>query len=384
MQSPFYKLFFFDSKSDFTEMCQNFAFEDCIKEDDIVVLNLTIPKPEILDKSDFQKGKKIVFQFGYIGGKQSEKHIAKISDIDSNFGKTITCKITATDEGQFMKKDGSNKVWKNKTLSQIAFEIAEKYGLDKNIKPTTTVYDSISQGNKSDFEFLKYLVKKETNGSYIFYIKNGVLNIVKRNLGLAAKKLYTWNNGNGTVISFKPSFKNTSKSGASDKTSHVYTDPLTKETTKTEATPDNSVENPALGKLYTFGKVPYNQNSTGKRVFTPAKNKEAAKNQTQKANKDASLSELTATLVIEGEPDIKAGDIITMNGVGKKFGGNWYATKVKHVIQPNYTTTIELSKNASDVQIETNDQPAKETNNSKGDSKYSAKKPLPTASAFNS
>jgi uncharacterized protein len=384
MQSPFYKLIFFQSQFDFTDMCNSFTFEDSVKEDDIVVMNLTLSKPDILDKSDFQKGKKIVFQFGYIGGKKSVKHIAKISDIDSTFGKSITCKLTATDEGQFMKKESSNKIWTNKTLSQIAFEIAEKYGLDKNIKTTSTVYDSISQGYKTDFDFLKYLVKQETNGSYIFYIKNGVLNIVKRDLGLAAKKLYTWNDGNGTVISFKPSFKNTSKTGASDQTSSVYTDFLNKQTTKTEAKPDTSKENPALGKLYTFGKVPYNQNSTGKQLFTPFINKEVAKNSTQKVNKDASLNELTATLVIEGDPDVKAGDIITIGGVGKKFGGNWYATKVKHSIQSGYTTTIELSKNASDVQIETNNQPAKETNNSKGISKYVAKKNLPTASAFNS
>jgi hypothetical protein len=61
--------------------------------------------------------------------------------------------------------------------------------------------------------------------------------------------------------------------------------------------------------------------------------------------------------VVEGNPNIKADSIIEIEGVAGVHGGKWYIAKVVHNISKSgYTTTLELSKNATNIATKTTSQ----------------------------
>jgi hypothetical protein len=77
-------------------------------------------------------------------------------------------------------------------------------------------------------------------------------------------------------------------------------------------------------------------------------NSSESRNRANRKHKQDKLKELTATLVVEGNPLLRANTIIEVKGVAGVHEGKWYVTKVSHAIsKSDYLTTIELSKNAT-------------------------------------
>lgn len=72
------------------------------------------------------------------------------------------------------------------------------------------------------------------------------------------------------------------------------------------------------------------------------------KEKAKKKQKDSLLKDLTASLVIEGNPTIIADSIIEIKGVAGIHVGKWFVDKATHSItKSGYTTTLELRKNAT-------------------------------------
>jgi hypothetical protein len=118
-----------------------------------------------------------------------------------------------------------------------------------------------------------------------------------------------------------------------------------------------------------------------KRVLTPNKNLSNNKISSTKddefqpssvAMEDDEDGSTTADCDCIGIPEIKANSVITINGVGKKWGGNWFVKKATHSIDSSgYNTKIELSRNALGQAIpnadktESNENKSKPTSNNK-------------------
>ena len=343
------------SGKDLTGYITRFAYEDCTEKDDLVKLSMEGVSVSQVDDADMQPGKEIVFRFGYFQGLQSFSRRAVISDIDVSFGKTISLSLTATDAGQALKKTESGKIWKKQSSSQIADAIAAQYGLQKKIEATEKIHESIPQGNRTDFELLKYLTTLEPN--FIFYIKEKTLVFKKRDLD-AKPGLSLFYNRPGQVlstndlISFKPSNKDSKKTGASNNVAVVAFDPTKKKEETAKADAKTTSADTQLGK----GNIRYNENAkivqdenrTGKKLALPAGKDDKNKTIAENKKKTASLKDLTATCQLQGNPALIADTLVTIQGVGKIYGGNYYITKVSHTIDSSgYLTSLELNRNAS-------------------------------------
>jgi polysaccharide pyruvyl transferase WcaK-like protein len=72
------------------------------------------------------------------------------------------------------------------------------------------------------------------------------------------------------------------------------------------------------------------------------------KEKAKKKQKDSLLRDLTASLVIEGNPTITADNVIQVKGVAGVHVGKWFVDKVTHSItKSGFITTLELRKNAT-------------------------------------
>ncbi len=227
-----------------TYLISGFSYEDCTDEDDLLHITLNAVADDILDSDLLQVGNDIEFQFGIRGGAYSPLRVMRISDVDYTYSKSIGVVIKAFDYGQLLKKAQSNKVWSNKTASDIAIEIARKYSLDtKFITPTSFRYTTLPQATKTDFELLNYLVDREEAGSFIWYIKSNALHFKKLELDQPSMRTFVYGEN---VISFKPSFKD-AQNELSTKTANIL-DPLTKKTTEIVIDTQNAKEQVFMGK----------------------------------------------------------------------------------------------------------------------------------------
>jgi hypothetical protein len=101
-----------------------------------------------------------------------------------------------------------------------------KHGMDTEIDNTTKVWKSLPQAHKTDWEFMQYLCNHE-NGDYMFYVTSNTLYLKKIDYAKKAKFLFTYGDGS-SVISFKPSYRQSQQNGAANGTKAMGFDPMNK------------------------------------------------------------------------------------------------------------------------------------------------------------
>lgn len=389
MKAPFYKVILVnkDKDRDISDIVENLAVDDTIEKDSMIEFNVKSDYAfDMADDPDLVAGKSIKVQFGFSGGLMSEVHEGRISDIEVTYAERIKLKIRAFDKGVSLKRIPSQKIWSNVTSSDIAKEIAGKYGLATDVQDTTHKWKSYAQGNKSDFDFLKELALKEDG--FVFYVTSNSLRFEKRDFSKASVREFKY--GDSEMIEFTPRLRESQQSGASNAAKGVAVNPMTKTTTKSGAKKDESVlgdfnldmnihmdlTDAGEKSLKESNKKVTNTNrgrattptdksvkkENGKSLidmigeFFPMPGGGGAEDITKNLNgitgnksKNAGLKVLEAGLKVEGNPTIKLNEVITISNVAKRYQGNWHITKINNSISAGsaYFTSITLSKNGT-------------------------------------
>lgn len=368
MKNPFYEVYLQIGRENIilTNYIDSFDYEDCLNEDDMLTLKVVSKDFELLDNKQLKIGVNVFYKFGYLEGATSQLRQARITDIEVSYAELIHITIKAYDLGQVMKRSKEQKIWKNITSSEIAKQIADKYGLKADIEKTDTIHNSLPQGSKTDFELLKYLASIEKNGSFHFYIKGDTLFFTRKKMDKTPRRLFIYRDNSPTaqMISFKPALRESSQSRESVSMKAVGFNPIEQKTKEVSLTPEKAKDNVKLGNSI----MTYDANAKPLGILSSRQNQENTKNEakkeipilpmpdmdlgniTNKANKKHKSSGekiLVATLTIEGDPTLQINEIITIQGVAKIHTGNWYIEKIKHTISNSgYITTLELTKNA--------------------------------------
>lgn len=356
-KSPFYIVQIASTGEDITPFVDSFSYEGNIEKDDLLTLSLTLKNVFELDEEWLSVGQKLKFFFGYIGGLQTPIKVAKISDVQASYGDVIKVKIDATDVGMFLKTNSGNTIHNKKTLSELVKEIADKYSLKFEVVETKKVYTHIPQAQKSDFDFLNQMAKRE---NLVFRVSGETLFLEKRDLLKESIKTYTWG---VDIISFVPKIKH-SQQDSSSQTVKSSTVNLKDNSIQTSEAKADDKEKEKLGDYI----VQVDANGNNKKIL-PTKKVEAAKTEDVKMvvgtadktqndgivnrqQEDKSLGDVTATLVVEGNPTLEENQVLTIAGVAKKHEGNWKVISVKHNPSTSgYTTTLELKKNATNKPV---------------------------------
>lgn len=382
MKTPFYQIKIFSSGRDITNKITSFKFSDSIEKDNTVVLSIDGAGNFDFDDPDLRKGTYLMYQFGQYKGRISPKRIARISKIDYSYGTTRRATITATDLGIRLKKAPRNKVWTNKTTHQIITSIAEEHGLNIAVRNRVDGKDELSkehefmpQTNETDWDFMQRLIQLDGHGLFVGFAIDDNIVVKNRNLNGTPHRTYTWNFGNGVVLSFNPSTNDQKTDIDSTKAKTVGVDPMLGEVVETESD-DDSV---GLGKeKYAYSangvgelkkseesKVPEEEMSRTIPVSTDSV--EESQSISNKRKEDALINNMEASLKIELDATLKPDKIITMGGVAKVHRGNWYATEINHSISGSVATTIlKLKKNSNDLSDDKNPEALNEVNEKKG------------------
>lgn len=342
--TPFIKLKT-ENNIDLSDYVESFVYEDCTEQEDMIEVTLKgLDFIELIDEGEIAKGVLVNFDFGFIGGISSNTHVGIITEIEPNYGSESLI-IRALDKGIILKRSDSNKIWHNVKATDIVKEVAKKYRMSVVIEETKTVYEEMPQGGQTDFEFLKYLSLLETDGNYIFYVKGETLYFLSR--GTDKKSVLTYSYPDNDIISFKPSESDLISDAEGTQLQTTSHNVNTGETIIDKVTSVTERIDTKLGTHIT-------QAFDGaydivKNILTVDSDLIKVTNVSNAIKKDANLKILTADLIIFGNPTLVADTVLTMNGkLLKRDIGNWYITKVKHLINSGgYTTILELQKNAT-------------------------------------
>lgn len=229
---------------DISHLINDFHYEDSAREDDLLRLTLPALTKEEMDAYFLISGTLLQFQFGYYGGEISPLRQARIADVKKKYAQTMSIVITALDLGQIMKKDQKQRVWLNKTASEIATEIGQSYGLDTSyIEVTAKRYPHLPQGNRTDWEMLKYLAQMEQNGSFYVYVKDNALHFARLALEQPPANRFVYGKN---IISFEPSWRDSQQK--SDMQTLTRYNPATKKNETVTVNADNTKDQTLLGK----------------------------------------------------------------------------------------------------------------------------------------
>lgn len=344
--APYYRIYIDNNaQRDISEQVESFIFEDTVGEDNL--LRLTIAQDfaaTLADDSDIAPGKIVAFQFGYMGGQLSPLHRARITDVIPKYRERISLDIVCLDLGTVIKKSESSKVWEKLTSSQIAQQIAAKHGMQYEGTTTRKVWDSMPQGNKDDFSFLKYLAKRETDGNFQAYVRGTTLYFIKRNTKGNSLLTFSYGEPEGGVVAFMPSIKESDAEPTSTATELTHIDP------KTGQVSTIAVNNTTEAKTGTLGTYKTEYTASGdfvrRNYVEVVENPVEAQNVVNSSKKAAILKTIEATLIIEGNPALVPDNVCTVVNVGQRFAGNWYIHKVKHMVdRAGFQSILELNKN---------------------------------------
>lgn len=375
MKTPIVKVFIKDSGRDISDFVESVRFEQALEVDNFAEFDLRAGNGySVVDDDDIVSGTILRFQFGYLGQEMSPLHEIRITDIDTDYGQRVKFKVKCLDLGNVMRKVSEQTIWKQLTSSQIAEQIASKYGLTPQIQATTYVWAVLPQGNRDDFELLTYLASKESNGDFVFHIQNNLLIFEKKDFDKASTVKYTYGTN---IISFKPKLREAKQSGAANNVNVLSVDALTKQKINVSNTDtstllgDNSMklimgDTPTKtdkdlpkttnkGTAYDWDGNPIKKGASDntpvtakKTVFSGSADRNEMQNLANSTFKRNNEKILEATLNIEGNPLLKLSDIITISNVALRHSGNWKIEKISHSIGSSaYTTTVTLSKNGT-------------------------------------
>ncbi len=319
------------------------SFEDHATDADMATLVLANPANRWSDAALFEQGNILELAIGY-GHALTPVFKGPITRPEPSFPEdgVPTLSLRAYDLSHPMRRDEEKKAttWQEITDSDLAKQIAKKHGIPElDVEATTLVIPYVAQGNESDWAFLKrraerigfeLFVERDT---FHFHAPRDSLAQVpgaleyRRDLRsfearLSVEKQVTkvvvkgWDAANKEPIVAIASGKDTGRSVLGEK-----------------AASDFVKEDFGEGAKILHDLVP-----------RTVKEAEELARAYLKANE---YTLVTGSGSVVGDPALKAKTLVEIAGVGQRYSGTYYVTKVTHSIgDGGYTSEFECQRNA--------------------------------------
>lgn len=324
---------------------KSFEFKDEHKKPDEVRIVFINDSFRWIDDQRFATGVEYRVRWGY-PTLWSDTLKVKVQKVIPTFPKDAVPTLTmiSWDTRIDMSYQSSARNYGPVSSSEVARVLAKQWGLKTDIEES-------NDGRKEDrvqttrYTDLAYLIKLADSINFRFDIVGDTLLFKKHGYDQAPEFLYTYfTDREGVVLSFTPEIKEKAlkkklRAAAAD-TGKPYTPPPDAPISQPELLV--SID-PSLGK---FTKV-IKKAPSGSTAETSQK---VADQHSAADQKKIDLNADKATLVIVGDPRVRKGKVIRIEGVGRFYSGDWYVSSTTHKISSDsfYTTEIKVQRGALD------------------------------------
>ncbi|WP_114782550.1 type VI secretion system tip protein VgrG [Botryobacter ruber] len=285
----------------------------------------------VSNEAYFTPGKEIEIRLGYRSDNVPvfkgiiTHHANKISFRSAEL--QVECK----DKAVKLTLGRKSKHYENVTDSDIAEEIIDKYGLEKEVEATPVQHKDVIQFNTSDWDFM--LSRLDVMGR-ICTVEDGKIILKKPDLGAASvlDVLY-----GATILDYQAEIDSrTQLNEVLSRTWDYSSQEVAEDTADIPDVPETGNLSPTeLAAV--LGLESYQLIHAGR--LTSGKLKEWANARMLRSR----LAKVKGTVKCKGFPDVKPGSIISLNGVGERFNGPVFVAAVRQQYSSgSWTTEIEF------------------------------------------
>ena len=292
------------------------------------------------DDSLFAPGNEVKIQMGY-GNQLKTLILGEITALEPEFAKDAvpTLIVRGHDQCHRLMRTRKTLSFTKTKDSQIVSKIARAVGLSAKVEDTQVQLDYVLQHNQTDWEFLK---ERALRIGYEVVVANKTLHFRKPQN--TTQKVLTLN-GEKDLISFSPRLSTMNQVDRvevrswNSKQKKMFTG-------KADA-----------GKIVTMGSSSSgpkaSKNAFGAASLTivnqPVYSQQEADKIAEGLLNDMAIAYITGDGTCFGRPDLRAGKVIEIIGIGKRFSGCYYVTSATHTYSQDqgYTTTFTVRRNAT-------------------------------------
>ena len=286
------------------------------------------------------EGAEVEVKVGFVDDQKSLMK-GEVTALEPEFaaGAAPVLKIHGYDMLHRFRRGRNTRSFTNMTDSQIAEQIAGTLGLRANVDDTEVKHEYVLQNNLNDVDFL---LERARRIGYEVTVKDKTLNFLKRMND--KDKLVSLDFGL-TLTSFYPRLNTLSQ--VNDVVVQGW-NPKTKEAISGKAQPGD--ENSKMGgsKLGASATASAFFKATTFVVNRPVVSEGEATQMAKGMFNDMAVDFVTGEGAAIGNTDIRAGEVIELKGLGKRFSGLYYVTSSTHVVGPKgYRTMFTVGRNAT-------------------------------------
>jgi phage protein D len=296
-------------------------------------------KPKWIDDDLFREGNPVQLSFGYRDRTQSALS-GEITGVEADFPETRppTLTVRGYDRRHHLMRSRRTRSFTNCKDSDIASQIASEANLRPSVEDSHVVLPYVMQHNQTDLEFLG------TRAQRIHFevaVDDRTLLFRPRKVAAAADLTLR---REVELLSFRPRL---STLGQVPNLEVRGWDPSKKQEIVGRAEPGQA---PSMGTTTgpsavqrAFGTAP------SSRVASPVQSQDEADSMARQGFSEMALGYVQAEGVCIGEPRMRPGTVVKIEGVGQRFSGNYYVTSVEQTFRPTggYRTTFSARRNAT-------------------------------------
>jgi phage protein D len=306
------------------------------------------------DTTTFDLGNRVHVQMGYAGGLLSMVQ-GLITSLTPKFPESGPPTLAIGGEDRMVKlkdrkpRDGEQKKFVNQSDSDIVQVIATRNGLIPKVQQTAEKHDIVVQKNQDDAAFLMERAKRIDYDCFIGVDPDTGLDALYFQSPTDARdgkkvRVYVFEWGK-SLINFNPTLSLNKQVG---KVTVKGWDPNTKAILQYTASASDLPTTSGGGENGPSAISTRFQDREDVVVDQPVTSQQEAKTLAIALLRERAYSYITANGQVIGIPDLRPGDNIEVQGLGQRFSGQYYVTKVTHSLgSSGYTTTFDV-RNYSD------------------------------------
>jgi phage protein D len=268
----------------------------------------------------------------------------EITALEPNFAQTgePTLLVRGYDRTHRLHRGKKSRSFLRATDSEIAQKIAREVGLQAQVDPTSVVHDYVFQDNQTNLEFLQARAQRI---GYEVYVKDRALYFCRRSSEQEVGPELVW----GLALrDFRPRLTTMEQV---DEVIVRGWDPRTKREIVGRATKGQIT--PQVGVAESGGELAqraFGVSAQAVVVDRPVASVEEANAMAQALCDELGGDFIQAEGVCFGSPQMQAGRVVTIQGVGHRFSGQYFVTSATHIYNADgYETLFNISGRKSDT-----------------------------------
>ena len=307
----------------------------------LVAWDTTQMKPKWIDDALFNAGNPLQIEFGY-RNKTAVLMSGEITGLEADFplSRPPTVTVRGYDRRHRLMRARKTRSFLNTTDSDIARQIASDAGLSPKVEDSGVRLPYVLQHNQTDLEFLAARARRIN-----FEVVVRDRDLLYRPRKIAAEAALTLHR-EIELIEFRPRL---STVGQVPQLEVRGWDPAQKKEIVGKA---GAGDEPQLMAGKAAGPAATRRAfdpGTSARVDAPVQSQDEADAMAKRAFAEMALGYIRADGVCIGEPRLRAGIVIKIEGIGERFSGPYYVTAVEHSFAPKkgYRTSFSARRNSS-------------------------------------